>query len=623
MSTPTRKKKKNNVVVFALLGLLVISLTGFGVRNVGSGGSQAVASVGDQEVTVDEYVSVLSAQLRSVSQQFGTNITLQQALTFGIGEQVMNTVLNTAALDGENARIGLSVGDERVKQNLLATQAFQGMSGQFDQIAYESALAQANLTPSGYDASIRKDTARNLLQSAVISGLQADDAYGLALFIYLGETRDFTWAIVDDGLLDEPVPEPNVAQIDAQYKADPEAYTAPEIRNITYVLLTPDMLFDTIEVDDETLRGLYEDQDERFNLPDRRIVDRLVFATESEAQTAVDEITSGSKIFSDIVAIRGLTLTDVDMGEVEEGDLSDAAGAAVFLLTETGVVGPVDSELGPALFRVNAVLSAQSTSFEDAKVVLKREYVADRARRVVEDDVTNIDDLLAGGVSLEDIALETAMKVASIKYVSNDENGDREGITAYDEFRNAAEGFNEGDFPEVLPLSDGGIFALRLDSITEPTLIPLTEVKDKVIADWKDAETRRRILALAETYKGRLEAGESFDDLGLVAKPEAELRRDQLAQDAPVDLVTTVFEAELNAIQVIDDAAQVVLSQLTKITPFDPEAEASKTILDNVATQFSTQLGTDVIEAFTTALRDEAGIKVNQPLVDAVHRQIP
>jgi peptidyl-prolyl cis-trans isomerase D len=622
MSAPLRAKKKNNVVVLALLGLLVISLTGFGVRSVGSGGSQAVASVGDQEVTVDEYVTVLSAQLRSISQQFGTNITLEQALSFGIDAQVMNTVLNTAALDGENARIGLSVGDERVKANLLATPAFQSMSGQFDRVAYESALAQANLTPAGYDASIRKNTARNLLQTAVVSGMQADDAYGLALFNYLGETRDFSWAVVDASLLDEPIPETNVAEIDAQYKADPEAYTAPEIRNITYVLLTPDMLYDTIEVDDETLKGLYNDQTDRFNKPARRIVDRLVFATEAEAQDALDQITSGSKLFSDIVASRGLTLSDVDMGQVEEADLSDAAGKAVFLLAEPGVVGPVESELGPALFRVNAVLAAQSTSFEDAKADLKREYVADQARRVVEDDVTNIDDLLAGGVTLEEIAGETAMIVSNIKYVAGD-SSTQSGIAAYDEFRATADTVQDGDFPEVLTLSDGGIFAIRLDGITPPALIPLAEVKDKVIADWKAAETRRRLLALAETYKTRLESGETFADLGLVAKDEVNLRRDQVAQDGPADLVTTMFEAGANTVHVIDAPAQVVLSQLTKITPFDPDAAASKTILANVASQFSTQLGNDVIEAFTTAIRDEAGISVNQPLVDAVHRQIP
>ncbi|NOX73355.1 MAG: peptidylprolyl isomerase [Alphaproteobacteria bacterium] len=622
MSAPLRAKKKNNMVIYALLGLLVISLTGFGVRSVGSGGSQAIASVGDQEVTVDEYVTVLRAQLRGISQQFGTNITLEQALSFGIDAQVMSTVLNTAALDGENARIGLSVGDERVKANLLATPAFQAMSGSFDKIAYESALAQANLTPSGYDASIRKDTARNLLQTAVVSGINADDAYGLALFNYLGETRNFSWAVVDANLLDAPVPEPNAAQIDEQYKAAPEAYTAPEIRNITYVLLTPDMLYDTIKVDDETLLGLYKDQDTRFNKPDRRIVDRLVFATEAEAQDALDQITSGSKIFGDIVATRGLTLADVDMGQVEEADLSDAAGKAVFLLSEPGVVGPVDSELGPALFRVNAVLAAQFTSFEDAKAVLKREYVADQARRVVQDDVTNIDDLLAGGVSLEDIAAETAMNVASLKYVAGD-TGEPGDIIAYDTFRTTAEAAQTGDFPEVLMLSDGGIFALRLDSITPPALIPLDEVTDKVITDWKAAQTRRQVLALADSYKARLGAGETFTDLGLVAKAEVDLRRDQQAENAPADLVTTVFEADPDAVQVIEDSAQVVLSQLTKITPFDPKAEASKTILANVAAQFSTQLGNDVIEAFTTALRDEAGITVNQPLIDAVHRQIP
>ncbi|MFT5001373.1 MAG: peptidyl-prolyl cis-trans isomerase D, partial [Planctomycetota bacterium] len=123
MSEPERKKKKSTIVVWAILGLLVVSLTGFGVQNVGSGGSQAIGSVGDEKITVNEYAAALNNQLRAISQQIGQTITLEQGLSFGLGDQVIAQVFNTATLNGENNRIGLSIGDEFVKENLLATQA--------------------------------------------------------------------------------------------------------------------------------------------------------------------------------------------------------------------------------------------------------------------------------------------------------------------------------------------------------------------------------------------------------------------------------------------------------------------------------------------------------------------
>jgi peptidyl-prolyl cis-trans isomerase D len=617
MTAPLRAKKKNQTIVWAILGLLVISLTGFGVRSVGSGGSQAIGTVGDQKITVNEYVTVLNNQLRAISQQIGQNITLEQGLSFGLGEQVITQVFNTAALAGENDRIGLSIGDNLVKENLLATQAFQSLTGQFDKAAYEFALERANLTPSEYDETIRKDTARTLLQAAVVSGVQANDTYGMALLGYFGEVRGFSWAKVDASLLTEPTREPTAAEVEALYRANPDQYTSAEARTITYLLLSPDMLIDSIQSDDAALLELYKDQDARFNQPERRIVDRLVFASTAEAQQALDQITAGSKIFADIVATRGLELADVDMGEVQKGDLSAAAGEAVFLVGQPGLIGPVESALGPALFRVNAVLAAQNTTFDQARDELHREFVADKARRQIDDDITNVDDLLAGGARLEEIADETPMVLSTIDYTS----GDQDGIAAYDEFRTAADAVNEGDFPEVVTLEDGGIFALRLDGIIAPALIPLAEVNSRVIADWKSAETRKRVLELAAELKTRLEAGETFADMALVAKAETDMRRDAFVDTAPRGLVLDIFKLAHDGVTISESGDNIALSQVTSITAFDEGSEISKALLTSVAQQYSTQVGSDMLAAFTAALQDEAGVSINQPLINAVHSQ--
>ena len=85
MTAPLRaKRKKGNMIIWALMGLLVVSLTGFGVTSVGSGGAQAIGSVGDRKVTVNEYVRALQAQMREFSQQIGQNLTMEQVQAFGI-----------------------------------------------------------------------------------------------------------------------------------------------------------------------------------------------------------------------------------------------------------------------------------------------------------------------------------------------------------------------------------------------------------------------------------------------------------------------------------------------------------------------------------------------------------
>ena len=111
------------------------------------------------------------------------------------------------------------------------------------------------------------------------------------------------------------------------------------------------------------------------------------------------------------------------MGDVGPDDLG-AAADAVFALTEPGVVGPFASDLGPALFRMNAVLPAQETTFEEAKVTLTGEAQLDAARRAIGDKLEAIDDALAGGATLEEVQAEQGMQLVTFDYVPGAQSDD-------------------------------------------------------------------------------------------------------------------------------------------------------------------------------------------------------
>src|SRR5690606_18318589 len=103
---------------------------------------------------------------------------------------------------------------------------------------------------------------------------------------------------------------------------------------------------------------------------------------------------------------------------------------------------------------------------------------ADQARRQIERMEGDIEDLLASGAGLEELADETPMELGTITL----DAGSAEGPAAYDAFREAAMAAVEGDFPEMHRLGDGGVFALRLDEVRPAALRPLAEVRDEVAA---------------------------------------------------------------------------------------------------------------------------------------------
>jgi len=611
------KGKASRVIVWIILGLLIVGLAGFGTSNFG-GSTQSVASVGKREITVDEYARALQDELNAFQAQTGQSLQLSQAAAFGLDQAVLRRLLGTAALDNEAQRLGLSVGDERVRDQVVQIPSFVGPDGSFDREAYRYALERSNIKESTFEDNIRQETARTLLQTGVVGGVVAPGTFTRSLLSYIKEARSFTWAELTASDLITGAPVPTGGQLEEYYKANEATFTLPEARAITYVWMTPDMIVDQVQVDEDTLKAAYQDRISEFSQPERRLVERLVFATEEEAAAAVARITSGEITFDQLVQERGLSLSDADLGDVTIEDLG-GAGAAVFALTEPGVAGPLPSTLGPAVFRMNAILPAENTTFEEARQQLFDEIAGERARRQISDEIAAVDDLLAGGATLEEIANETPMVLGTINWTP-DTDGD---IAGYQAFKDAAAIAKSDDFPAVVELNDGGIFALRLDEVIAPKLQPLAEVRDQVIAGWDSAETTKRLVELATTLKPTLAQGTDMAALGLTATVEEAQTRDAFIEGTPQDLMAQVFEMNKGDVRVIEGAESAFIVRLDDVAPADlgdPETAAVNNALE---TQTSQSLAQDIFDAFTRAVQSDAGISVNQTAINAVHAQFP
>jgi peptidyl-prolyl cis-trans isomerase D len=611
------KGKASNFFVWVILLLLIVGLAGFGATNFG-GSVQSVGRVGDTEIEINRYALEMQQELRALAAEQGRTVPMVEATELGLPQAVLGRVVGQAAMEDEAASRGLSVGDEAVSEQILAIPAFQGVDGNFDRQAYQFTLESSGLTVAEFEERIRTETAANLVQSAVAAGVILPPVFTERLYAYAREARNVTWARLGPEDLETIVPEPTEEELVAFHEANPALFTAPETKAITYAWLTPDMLLATIEPDEDALRAVYDERIEEFVQPERRLVERLVFPDEAAAQAAKAGIDAGEVDFEALVAERGLELPDVDLGDVTEAELG-AAGAAIFALAEPGVAGPAPSSLGPALFRVNAILAPRNITFEEAREDLLPEVQMDRARRAISDMVHDLDDRLAGGATIEDMASETDMELGQIDFTS----GTDEGIAAYASFREAAAAAQPDDFPEIVEIPEGGVFALRVDEVRPPTLQPLDEVREAAIAAWKASETERLMADEAGVVAESIRGGREMAAVRLPLGTERGMTREMFVEGTPADFVAQVFEMDAGEIRVISDATGAWIVRLDLVTEADqnsPEAQALKTIFGQQGTQ---ALATDVLQAFTQALIATKGVEVNQAAINAVHANFP
>lgn len=638
----TLRTKGKSTIVWVLMGMLVLGLGGFGITNFG-GSTQSVGSVGDTEITTDDYLRALQAEMRGFSQQAGHNLTLAEAQAIGLPQAVQARLFAAAALEEEARRIGLSVGDERVAKQIASAPAFQ-RGGRFDRAAYADLLRREGLTEADFEHDIRMDEARAILQRAVISGVKAPATMTDLTSSWLTQTRDIRWREIIVADLPEPVVLPDDAALEAWHKANADRFTAPEKRDITYLWLTPEMLADEVQLDDQSLRDLYQQRINEYQQPERRMVERLVYPSVEDAEAAKARFDKAEANFEQLAQERGLSLADAYLGEVSQAQLG-AAGEAVFALDQPGVVGPFQTELGPALFQMNAILEPVNVSFEEAREDLAAEAGAARATRIIEEKMPDIEDRLAGGATLDEVAQGTDMQIGHIEWVPGNE-AEPGSIAGYANFRTRAASLTERDFPELFQLDDGGVFVLRLDKVVPPTLIPFDEAREAVEKDWLDSETHRRLIALADEKKLKVMAAEHANEVktnGLRAnapadetaadpaaapeppaemKAETGLARDGFIEGTPQALVTHAFQMkEQGETEVVDAENRVFMVTLDAIHQAEEDGD-NQTVRGAVENRLSQSLQQDLFDYYTRALQVTDGIRLNESAINAVHARI-
>lgn len=614
--TPRKKKGGRSLVVWVLVAMLIAGLSGFGVENFG-GATAKIGRVGEIEIEANDYAREMQGQINTLTRQFGAPVSMADARSFGVDRQVLAGLVNRAALDNEAARLGLSVGDATVAAELGKISAFQGISGTFDREAYALTLQQNGTNEAAFEASLRRDVARALLTGAVAGGVVSPAPLTDTLVAYAGEKRGFSLLVLDDSALDAPLAAPTPAEVQAHYDANIATYTRPEAKRVEYAALLPETLAANMEVPEDEVQKAYDARLSEFMIPEKRLVERLVYPDEAAALAAKARLDQGTS-FDDLVAERGLTLEDVDLGDVTREELEDAADA-VFALTEPGTVGPLPSALGPALYRMNAILAAQETTLEAARPELLQILQTEAAARAIADKVEAIDDALAGGATLQDLSTEFGMTLASTDYAAGAEDND--AITGYTAFRSAADALAEGDFPEAILLEDGGLVAMQLVEILPPSPVPLDKITDKVTEATRAEALARALAAKAAAAKTAVEAGATLESQGTVTAV-APTDRQATLDVGPAVVLETAFQMQPGEIRVIEAGSFVALLRLDSITAAEVTSEEGQEMQDAIRQNLDRSIAEDMAALFTATVGQQAGIALDQAVIDAVNTQL-
>lgn len=608
-----------------LMILLVFSFAIWGigdyVSGFGSGGD--VAKVGSVSISQNEYSDALRRQVNQLRRQFGPGFSVEQAKQLGLDETALNRLIEDKLYVQAARQLGIGASDEQVRDLIMNAPTFKGMGGQFDRLAYEQYLRNEGYSEGMLVALLRDDVMRSqLLGSLFGSVVHAPDVMVNTVLQYRLQRRMAEYIVIDPAKLPAPAA-PTETQIEEFYKANPATFTAPERRTVAWFDITPAQRAAVMHVTEEEMREEYDSHQQAYITPEKRGVEQVVFATEAEAKAAAEAIAKGESFAAMAARTQKLKPEDLSLGLVTKNDLPAAIANAAFALEKDKVSEPVISPFGFHLLRITDIQAGTTRSFEDVKTELRSQVGLRKAADGMVKLRQQIDDQIAGGAALDEIAKAQNLPVKQAEGIDA-QGADASGKTVEALPKQPtflAEAFQLGTEaePQIIDTTDGGLIVLKVQSIQPAQLKPLADVKSEVIAALTE---RARAEAAAERAKQIAERVRSGGDLareaaGIGAAVQLSAPLNRGGQPAERSFSPAVVSALFNAAKVGDvvngpaaaPAGGAIVAKLTGIEQPDPALLVRQQ--EQTAQQIAAGMTQDLVAQYRQVLQRDIGVSIN------------
>ena len=125
-----------------------------------------------------------------------------------------------------------------------------------------------------------------------------------------------------------------------------------------------------------------------------------------------EKIKNNTKLFDEEISSRGLKTDDITLGFVNESTSKDNQNLReLFTKENIGIYGPYETDLGFALYRIREIISANRTTFSDAKKDIRNLLASEEAKNETFRLLEDLNNEIAAGQTLEDLALKFSISV--------------------------------------------------------------------------------------------------------------------------------------------------------------------------------------------------------------------
>ena len=617
---------------YVVLGAVASTFVLWGI-NWTLGAPTYAAKVNGHEIPITEVRETYQRQLAQT--QRGGQIQLSDAQRASLKQRVLDEYVSTEALITHSEELGYRVSEAQIKKAYAQIPAFQ-VAGKYD-----AAHAVAVLRAQGRSVAEVEGLVRRQVQLEQLEAGMRDSGFATAtetrqMQAVTRQQRELGWVTVPAAHFAEGAT-PTDADLKTYFDAHKGEYLTPELVNLRYVELSLANIEAKVSVTEAQLKAYYEEQKAKnpdaYVQPEQRRVRHILLsvtdpkddaAVKAKAEAILKRVQSGedfAKLAKEFSQDPGSAQQGGDLGFSERKVWVAPFAAAAFTMQVGEIKGPVQTQFGYHILKLDDIRPATVKTFEQSRADLEAEYRRSEAEKqfsALQDQVA--DAALQSATDIDVLARKAGLVVQEVQNFSRVDGGGALGKSPKLIEAAFSPDVIDGHLSPVVEIEKGRGVVLRATDHRTPQQKPFEAVRAELTVAWKKARGIELAAAAAADAVKRLGAGEALDAIaksvgGTAQAPHFVSRSDAAA---PAELLRPAFEAPKPAGKPVIEAVKLGNgdSAVFALSAVREEPEGAPEMQAMLRRQVAQRIVAVESESYAAATRAAAKVAVNPQALD-------
>jgi peptidyl-prolyl cis-trans isomerase D len=618
------------VLIAILAGFALADLSNFGTGSLGFGlGSSTLAEAGDHEISDREMRDAMQRRLAQVREQ---NPNADYPAIIGDFDPLLAQMIDQRAISAFADKYGFGISKRLIDAEIATLPGVRGLNGQPSVPGYQAFLAQQRLT----DQQVRQSIATELVAKYLLLPVSAEARVPLGVATpyasmlleeRVGEAAVIPFTAFTAGL------KPTDADLQNYLNANRGRYLVPEQRKVRFAMIGPEQVAG-IAATDQEVAAYYKANQASYAPKETRVLTQAVVPDQAAAAAIAAKARGGTALAAAAGSAAAVTTLDPQTRDAYAAVAGAKAAAAAISTPSGAVVGPVQSDFGWVVAKVDSVKTTGGKSFEAAKAEIAAKLTADKRKQAIEDIVDKLQTALDEGSNFAEAAAQAKLPVTTTPLV--EANGTSRADPNYRVPANLAGALKSAfeiaanDPPELPALADkSGYVMVAPAEIVPAAPAPLSSIRDRVATDWTVSQGMAKARAAATAIAAKAGSGVSLADA--VKQSSADLpvrplqaRRLQIAQ-ANADVMPalrTLFSLTAGKARMVPDT-QGRGFFVVKVNTIKPGNALLQTgLVAQMRAELQQAVADEYARQFVAAIREDVKVRRNDEAIRSVKQQI-